>query len=193
MLGRVARETLSYIAEQEAGQDPEHILAELVYLPHDSRIVNVTIRPTVRSNEVIYGVLPGVDHEQVIPLDELVLGVRDSRLYVHWPAERKDVIIRAGHMLNTLGAPAPIRLLSDLAQGQNAVISLFSWGECMPFPFLPRVQAGRIVLSLARWRISTQFHLSELQLQDALGVLQMAGTMASALAGSPLRLPQPGR
>jgi thiopeptide-type bacteriocin biosynthesis protein len=167
MLGSEAREALRCIAEREASQAPEHLLAELVYLPHDSRIVNVTLRPTVRSHEVIYGVMPGVDHERVIPMDELMLGVRDGRLYVHWSAERKDVIIRAGHMLNTMRAPAPVKLLSDLAQGQDAVISLFSWGECKAFPFLPRVQVGRVVLSLARWRISTQFHLPELQPQDS--------------------------
>ncbi len=166
MLGAEARAALTRIAEQEARHAPEQILAELAYRPRDSRVMNVTIRPGVRSHEVIYGVMPGVAHERVIPLDELVLGVRDRRLYVRWPAQDREVIIRAGHMLNTLGAPAPVKLLSDLTPGQEAVISLFSWGECKSFPFLPRIQVGRVVLSLARWRISAQFHLPELNPQN---------------------------
>lgn len=166
MLGAEARGALTRIAQQEARLAPEHLLAELAYLPRDSRIMNVTIRPGVRSHEVIYGVMPGVEHRQVIPLDELVLGVRARRLYVRWPAQGREVLIRAGHMLNTMGAPAPVKLLSDLTPGQEAVISLFSWGECRSFPFLPRIQVGRVVLSLARWRISAQFHLPELNLQE---------------------------
>ena len=56
-------------------------------------------------------------------------------------------------MLNHHNAPAAIRFLSDVAQDGKAVFSSFDWGAAEGFPYLPRVQAGRVVLRPAKWRI----------------------------------------
>ncbi len=111
--------------------------------------MNVVIRPAVRSHEIIYGVMPGIMQTQVIPLDELVVGVRNDSFYLRWLRENKKILIRAGHMLNAMRAPAVIRLLSEFGQDGIALMSDFSWADCKDFPFLPRIQIGRIVLSLA--------------------------------------------
>ncbi len=149
MLGEEAQQALQQAAQAEATHAQDAISAELVYLHKDSRIMNVVIRPAVRSHEIIYGVMPGIMQTQVIPLDELVVGVRNDRFYLRWLRENKKILIRAGHMLNAMRAPAVIRLLSEFGQDGIALMSDFSWADCKDFPFLPRIQIGRIVLSLA--------------------------------------------
>jgi thiopeptide-type bacteriocin biosynthesis protein len=56
-------------------------------------------------------------------------------------------------MLNTHGAPAAIRFLSELNNDGKTLMTSFDWGPAESFPFLPRVQAGRIALRPAQWRI----------------------------------------
>lgn len=56
-------------------------------------------------------------------------------------------------MLTHHNAPAVVRFLSDLSSEGRAVFSPFDWGPAESFPFLPRVQTGRIVLRPAQWRV----------------------------------------
>jgi thiopeptide-type bacteriocin biosynthesis protein len=44
--------------------------------------------------------------------------------------------------------------LSELGRDGVCQLGAFSWGPAAGWPFLPRVTAGRAVLSLARWRLS---------------------------------------
>jgi lantibiotic biosynthesis protein len=127
--------------------------AEAVYIPANFRLANVAIRPAVRTYELALGVTPGVPSSRVIPLDELVVGVEQGRFYIGWPAMGKRVNFSSGHMLNTYNAPAAIRFLSLLSNDGKAVLSGFDWGPAESFQYLPRVQAGRIVLRPAQWRI----------------------------------------
>src|SRR5581483_11715595 len=167
ILGEEAQQALALTAEKEALLAPDLIHAEIVYQPRDDRMMNVVIRPAVRCHEILYGVMPGVAQAHVIPLDELVVGVRNGRFYLRWATQNREVRVCTGHMLSTAQAPAPIRFLSEMGQDQVALSSNFQWGDCADFPFLPRIQVGRIVLSLARWRICSQFHLAELTPQHA--------------------------
>ena len=167
ILGEEAQQALAMIAEKEALLAPDLIHAEVVYQPRDDRMMNVVIRPAVRCHEILYGVMPGVAQAHVIPLDELVVGVRNGRFYLRWVAQNREVRVCTGHMLSTAQAPAPIRFLSEMGQDQVALSSNFQWGACADFPFLPRIQVGRVVLALAHWRISSQFHLAELAPQHA--------------------------
>jgi thiopeptide-type bacteriocin biosynthesis protein len=65
-------------------------------------------------------------------------------------------------MLNNLQAPAPFRFLDDVSRDGVAQLGSFDWGPATGFPFLPRVQSGRIVLSLAQWHIDASTRTSEL-------------------------------
>jgi len=146
-------EALERAAAAEQAQAPDQLWAEAVYLPANFRLANVVVRPPVRTYELALGVTPGVPFSRVIPLDELVVGIEQGRFYVRWPAAGKRVKFSAGHMLNTYNAPAAIRFLSELSNDGKAVLSSFDWGPAESFPFLPRVQAGRIALRPAQWRI----------------------------------------
>jgi thiopeptide-type bacteriocin biosynthesis protein len=147
-------EALRQTASRVAQLAPQILLAELVYLPHKGRASNVAIRPAVYSHELTYATTSGVTADQIIPFDELVVGLRGDRLYLRWPQKHAEILPRAGHMLNILLASPLVRLLSAISLDGIPITTSFDWGEATRFPFLPRVQMGRLVLSLAQWRLT---------------------------------------
>jgi thiopeptide-type bacteriocin biosynthesis protein len=155
LLGEDAREVLSAAAAAEISHNPAALHAELVYLPRTGRAANVVIRPPVYPHEVLVAVPPGVGQRSAIPLSGLVVGIRADRFYVRWPGMTGDLHVHAGHMLNPRAAPDACRFLDEVARGERLRLSVFSWGSSTDLPFLPRVEAGRVVLSPARWRIDT--------------------------------------
>jgi lantibiotic biosynthesis protein len=153
LLGEQALAGLDQIASAELAHHPDRLWAEVVYLPGRFRSANVAVRPHPRYFEIALGTMPGVPAERVIPLGELVVGIRDGRFYVRWPQHGAEVMACAGHMLNNMAAPDVCRFLDDVRLDGLAQLSGFDWGPASSLPVLPRVQAGRVVLSLARWRI----------------------------------------
>ena len=153
LLGEEAGACLDDIARAEQAQHPDGLWAELVYLPGQFRAANVSVRPHPRGHEIALGTMPGVPPERVIPIGELMVGIRGDRFYVRWPRCDAEVFACAGHMLNTMAAPDVCRFLDDVRLDGLAQLSGFDWGPAANFPVLPRVQAGRAVLALARWRL----------------------------------------
>ncbi len=139
---------------ERVGHFPDDLWAEVVYLPPTFRSANVAIRPAVRTHEVVFGVTPGVEASHVIPLEDLVVGVENERFYVRWTTEDRRVRFASGHMLNHHGAPPVAQFLLDVAHDGRVPFVGFDWGAAEGFPFLPRAQAGRIVLRPAEWRLS---------------------------------------
>lgn len=157
-----AGQFLRECAEKEECLAPEKLWAELVYLPRDFRLANVAIRPCIREHETIFGLTAGVMQSRVVPIDELVVGMRQGCLYVRWPAVDKELVICAGHMLNNANAPQVCRFLAEITQDGQPRLARFSWGPAETFPILPRVVAGRIVVRPARWRIDKPISVKEL-------------------------------
>lgn len=144
---------LECAALAEASTAPNVIWAELVYLPQKARSANVAVRPSVRKYEITLNTVPGVDWSSVIPINELVVGVRHGRFYLRWPDREAEVRICGSHMLNSLTTSGVGRFLAEIGLDGIAMLSPFDWGPAEYFPFLPRVQFGRIVFRVAQWRI----------------------------------------
>lgn len=159
MLGRFsdfvpdAQKALAQVAAAEAERSPGRVVAELVYQPRAHRLGNVSTRPNLRGYEIAIDLPPSTDPDHTIGVDELVVGVHDGRFRVRWTRTGEDVMVTAGHMLTSTRAPATARFLSEVGRHQTRQLSAFSWGPAASFPFLPRVRCGRIVLSLAQWRL----------------------------------------
>jgi thiopeptide-type bacteriocin biosynthesis protein len=153
LLGAEAEAALEAVGEAESARQGGGLWAELVYLPRQFRHANVAVRPHPRPYEIPIGTTPGLPPEQVIPVGELVVGVRNNRLYVRWPAKDADVLACSGHMLSNMHAPDVCRFLDDVRRDGEAQFSSFDWGQASGLPVLPRVQAGRAVLCPAQWRI----------------------------------------
>jgi thiopeptide-type bacteriocin biosynthesis protein len=154
LFGEEGRTALAATAAHVAERAPQTLLAELVYLPGSGRFCNVAIRPALHRYELVYATSSGVSQENTIPLNELVMGMRGGRLYLRWPQKQVDILPHESHQLSTLGAPTLVRLLSALSMEGCPLLMAFDWREAASFPFLPRVQMGRLVLSLARWRLT---------------------------------------
>jgi thiopeptide-type bacteriocin biosynthesis protein len=161
LLGPAAQIALAEIALSEKGLAAGSLMVEVVYLPERGRSANVAIRPVIREHEVVIGTRPGVPQHCVVPLGELVVGVRSGRFVVSWPEGRVEVVGMQGHMLNSVVAPPAARFLLDAAVSGRCYFASFSWGPAEEFSFLPRVQQGRIVLSLAQWRIDPNGPLNQ--------------------------------
>ena len=162
-LGRVRRPpgpdacaALQAIDRLAGRERPDELRAEVVYLPAPRHLANVVVRPALRAYEIPFGIPPGVPWDYVIPLDELVVGLRHDRFYARWPRAGVDVVAVQGHMLRTAYAPPAARFLLDLTSEAGAEIGPFDWGPARSLPFLPRLEYGRIVLALAQWRLSSE-------------------------------------
>jgi thiopeptide-type bacteriocin biosynthesis protein len=153
LIGEEANAALQEVSRAELAWRPEALWAELVYLPHPFHSANVAVRAHSRPYEIVLGATPNVAPNRVIPLDELVVGIADGRFSVRWPAAGAEVVACAGHMLNNMQAPDVCRFLDDVRCDGLAQLSSFDWGPAAGLPLLPRVQAGRVVLCPAQWRI----------------------------------------
>ncbi len=146
----------SAASREEADHLQDRLWVEVVFLPSNVRSANVAIRPPIRPYEVVFGVSPGVPDSNVVPLGELVVGLDEGRFYVRWPAAGKRLQFVSGHMLNPHGAPAVAQFLMQVSHDATIAFTSFDWGPAEGFPFLPRVQAGRVVLRPAEWKISKE-------------------------------------
>ncbi|KAA8882026.1 hypothetical protein F3087_38875 [Nocardia colli] len=155
VIGPSAGAALRESAAAEAACRPGRLWAEVSYLPRPNRLANVAIRPLSRDWELAFDTTPGASAERVIPVSELVVGVQESRFVVRWSRTGEEVMPCAGHMLNSQMAPSALRFLDEIKGYGRPMPTTFDWGPAAGFPFVPRVQVGRIVLSPARWRLNT--------------------------------------
>ena len=133
---------------------PGKTCVELNYLPRNLQLTNILARPTAREFEINVGVQAGVPLQNAIPISDLVVGVRGGRFYVKSIGLNRHLHICSGHMANIDFAPSICRVLTDLMLDEVTMLRELDWGAAFMFPFLPRVRAGRVVLSVARWRIT---------------------------------------
>jgi thiopeptide-type bacteriocin biosynthesis protein len=153
LLGEEARAAMARVAADEENGDCR-LHAELVYLPWHRRSANVAVRPLVVSHEIVCGTMAGGRADNVIPPDQLMVGLRDERWYVRWRERDAEIIASERHMLNRRHAPAALRFLADISRAERGMPPPFDWGPAAGFPVLPRIQSGRVVVAPGRWRIS---------------------------------------
>jgi thiopeptide-type bacteriocin biosynthesis protein len=162
LMGREGIEVLRQIAVHEERQTSGCLRAEVIFLPKRNRLSNLTIHPSITPYEIVYGTAPGVAPAQTIPLHELMVGLRQGRFYLRWPRENMDIIAQVGHMLQPHAAPPIARFLSSISEDGTPLLSSFDWGTAQDFPFLPRLQMGRLVFALAQWRLTADLREHDL-------------------------------
>lgn len=135
----------------EAAQDSEAIVAEIAHMP-EGRIGNILARPVMRDYEIPYLGVSGADPERQLPLDDLLISVRDQRVVIRSARFGREVTPRLTTAHNWRAERAGVyRFLCALqTQGRAPGVS-WNWGALAHAPFLPRVCYGRQVLSPARW------------------------------------------
>jgi thiopeptide-type bacteriocin biosynthesis protein len=124
---------------------------EVVYLPENHRSANVIVRPVAHDREIVLDTPSGLPTDRVVPLGDIAVGVRHDRFYLRSRNLGVELRPTARHMLNTHRAPAVCQFLDVVSRDGSPQFAPFDWGSAAGFPFLPRVQYGRIVLAPARW------------------------------------------
>lgn len=138
----------------EEALSPGVVFAEVVHLP-EGRVGNVLARPVLREHELVLLGRSGAPTDRQIGVDELTVRLDGDRI-VLW-SKRLGAEVRP--RLTTAHNPAwrgfgVYRFLAALQSDGVAAGLAWDWGVLGSAPFLPRVSAGRVVLSRASWRLS---------------------------------------
>jgi thiopeptide-type bacteriocin biosynthesis protein len=165
-LGPAGRRAFCDAAKCSETVRPSDHYVELSYLPRNLKLSNILVRPGTREYEIHVGVGAGVPRENSIPVRDLVVGLCDGLFYVRWPGLKGKLRICSGNMANPQFAPSLCRLLVELTFDGTAILREFDWGMASLLNFLPRVRVGRVVLSLARWRIPAAMVYKRLRIEN---------------------------
>jgi lantibiotic biosynthesis protein len=93
-------------------------------------------------------------HAGVLTPADLTVGCDGTRMFLAAPERGIRVEAAAMHALNlNVHTPPLARFITELSRAQYAQVTVFDWGAAARLPFLPRLKAGRTILSAARWRL----------------------------------------
>ncbi|HEX4457574.1 MAG TPA: lantibiotic dehydratase, partial [Polyangia bacterium] len=137
----------------EEAQRPDAVFAEIVHLP-EGRIGNILMRPLLRGHEIAFLGRSGAPADAQLGLDDLRVAVVDGRVVLRSRRLGREIIPRLTSAHN-FSAPRNLGLYRFLCalQYQGGGAAGFDWGALAGAGYLPRVRVGRVVLSLARWRL----------------------------------------
>jgi thiopeptide-type bacteriocin biosynthesis protein len=141
---------------EEEARRPQAVFAEIVHLPQ-GRTGNVLLRPVLRDHEIVYLGRSGLPRDRQIPVDDLLVSVRKGRVVLRSRTLDREVIPRltTAHHFRHPANLGIYRFLCHLQKQDCGGRTLaFSWGALDAASFLPRVRSGRLVLALARWRLT---------------------------------------
>ena len=143
--------------KMEEQEDEDCLFAELVYIAQD-RAGNILNRPQLRGFEIqILGSSTG-DEPSRIPLNDILVSVRNNRIILRSKRLGKRIIPRESSAFSPAFNNIPAYLFLTYVQLQEA-------GDMLIFelpdhfqrlPYFPRIAYKRLVLSLARWRIAAE-------------------------------------
>ena len=151
------KELVKEISKKENELKPEQILAEIVHLP-EARTGNILKRPQIRNYEIPYLAQSLLPVENQISVDDLFLSIKNDRLFLRSKLHDKEVIPCLTNAHNYSANSLPVyHFLCDLSSQNIRTGVSFDWGDLAKiYHFLPRVEYGNIILSKARWTISSE-------------------------------------
>lgn len=133
---------------------PDTIVAELAFTPVNPRSYNVMTRPLLYDYEIRTGIGSPPAGEPITP-DDLWVGLENGRFFLWSQSRKRRVQVRETHAFGTQSfAPNLCRMLSLLRFDGARALSDFDWGGARNCTYLPRVRAGRVVLSLRQWQFA---------------------------------------
>ncbi|MBF7092717.1 lantibiotic dehydratase family protein [Flavobacterium sp. ALJ2] len=143
------------IIEKERVNHPDKILAEVVHIP-ESRTGNILRRPVLREYEIAYLSIPGTSEEKTIDLNDLMIAVKENKIFLRSKKYNKEVIPCLSNAHDYSNKSLPIyHFLCDLQSQDIKPIYSFNWGVLdLHYNFFPRVLYKDVILSKARWMVS---------------------------------------
>jgi thiopeptide-type bacteriocin biosynthesis protein len=143
------------VAAHEQAHNPAVAFAEICHLPV-SRAGNLLQRPCFRALEIPYLAQSGLPAEGQVPVQDLLLSVRQGELRLRSRSTGQYIIPRLGTAHNFTHEALPVyQFLCDLqTQGLQAQLS-FGWEAGASYTkFLPRLTYRNVVLAAASWQLT---------------------------------------
>ncbi|WP_436788909.1 lantibiotic dehydratase, partial [Yinghuangia sp. YIM S10712] len=131
--------------------DSDTVIAHLSFPPLDATSAHVARSARVLPKAVSLGEHPDAD---ALGPDDLAVGCDSHRLYLAAPKLGLRVEAWATHALNLRRHTPPLaRFITEVSRATCTQVTDFDWGAASACAFLPRVRAGRIILTAAQWKL----------------------------------------
>jgi thiopeptide-type bacteriocin biosynthesis protein len=141
---------------RHAEPDTEQVVyAEVVHLP-EARVGNILMRPNLRAYEIPFLSPATVAADYQIPVQDLLISVRQGRVILRSKRLNKQVIPRLSTAHNYAHGLPIYRFLCDLQKTDTYSGVNWHWGTLGEQAFLPRVQYKNIIVAKARWLIKRE-------------------------------------
>jgi len=151
----LSRRVEEHLREEETFA-PDAIYAEVVHLPQ-GRIGNILSRPVLREHEIPFLGRSGTPADKQIPITDLTVTVSGQTVTLRSKRLGREVVPRLTSAHNYRRGSLGLYRFLCILQSQNVQGGAgWSWGPLESSPFLPRVTAGRVVLSRAAWWMSKE-------------------------------------
>lgn len=147
---------VQYITTLEQQMNKDAILAEIVHLP-EARTGNILQRPQIRNYEIPYLGNSSVEKEFQIPIEDLMVSVRNESIILRSKKLNKEILPRLGNAHNYSRSSLPIyQFLCEIQSHYKRSWIGFQWHQIHEkHAFLPRVSFENMIFSKARWNIET--------------------------------------
>jgi hypothetical protein len=147
---------VQHITTLEQQMNKDAILAEIVHLP-EARTGNILQRPKIRNYEIPYLGNSSVKEEFQIPIEDLMVSVRNESIVLRSKKLNKEVLPRLGNAHNYSRSSLPIyQFLCEVQSHYKRSWIGFQWHQIHEkHTFLPRVSFENMIFSKARWNIET--------------------------------------
>jgi thiopeptide-type bacteriocin biosynthesis protein len=145
-------EFVKQLARHEDSEIPDATFAEVVHLPN-GRMGNIIARPVIRDFEILYIGSGGAPRENQVDLADLLVTVTGERVTLWSKRLGVEIVpcLSSAHAAEQQ-TQLPVYRFFQMLRSHSVTTQLeWSWGALHELSFLPRVVAGRAVLSPARW------------------------------------------
>lgn len=141
-------------AEENLRSPQEVVFAEVAHLP-EGRVGNVLFRPALRHYEIPFLATSRLPADQQIPITDLTVSVENDQIVLRSLRLGRRVLPRLTSAHGYFhGRNLKLYKFLCLLQSQGVTGGLsWNWGTLDQASFLPRVTWGKLVFSLARWKV----------------------------------------